>query len=173
MSKANTNEKSPGKSEVTDEIRQVPIDKIKVADFCRRSDYPEEEMKTLRQSIEKRGLIQNPVVIDNGKGNFTLIVGSRRFQVCESLGWKTLPCCVKKPGPLEAGYLSFAENVVRSMPHPADQGRFLQQMKEKTGLSDEGLGKEVGLAQSSVTVRLSRSHTCLMQRESIGNGVFR
>jgi ParB/RepB/Spo0J family partition protein len=154
MSKANSNEKSPGKPETTGEIRQVPIDKIQVADFCRRSNYPEEEMDTLRQSIEKRGLIQNPVVLDNGKGNFTLIVGSRRFEACRYLGWKTLPCCVKKTDSLEAGYLSFAENVVRIMPHPADQGRFLQQMKEKTGLSDEELGKEVGLAQSSVTIRL-------------------
>ena len=155
MSKANKNEKSPGRPEATDEIRQVPIDKIKVADFCRRSDYPEEEMKTLRQSIEKRGLIQTPAVLDNGKGNYTLIVGSRRFEACKSLGWKTLPCCVKKTDSQEAGYLSFAENVVRSMPHPADQGQFLQQMKEKTALSDEELGKEVGLAQSSVTVRLN------------------
>lgn len=155
MSKTDTNEKSPGKPEATDEIHQIPIDKIKVADFCRRSDYPQEEMETLRQSIEKRGLIQNPVVLDNGKGNYILIVGSRRFQACKSLAWKTLPCCVKKTDSQEAGYLSFAENVVRSMPHPADQGRFLRQMKEKTALSDEELGKEVGLAQSSVTVRLN------------------
>jgi ParB/RepB/Spo0J family partition protein len=155
MAKNPDNKKNPGKAGETGEIRQILIDKIEVADFCRRSDYPEEEMKTLRQSIQKRGLIQNPIVLDNGKGKFTLIVGSRRFRACKSLGWEALPCCVKKSSSQEAGYLSFAENTVRSMPHPVDQARLLQRMKENTSLSDKDLGVEVGLPQSGVTDRLS------------------
>jgi len=156
MSKTNTNE-TPGKPETTEtyEIRQIPIDKIEVADFCRRRDYPEHDMKTLRESIQKRGLIQSPVVLDSGKGKFTLIVGSRRLQACKSLGWKTLPCRVGKGDVDDAGLVSLSENIVRTIPHPADQGRFLKHRKEKTGLSDKDLGKEVGLAQSSVTVRLN------------------
>lgn len=153
MNKTNSNENS-GKPETTEayEVRQIPIDKIEVADFCRRREYPEEDMKTLQESIQKRGLIQNPVVLDNGNGKFTLIVGSRRFQACKALGWKTLPCRVGK-GDVEddAGLVSLSENIVRTIPHPADQGRFLKHRKEKTGLSD----KELGLAQSSVTVRLN------------------
>lgn len=135
--------------------QNIPIQAIDVADFCRRSSYLPEKMDILRQSIEKRGLIQNPVVIDNGDGRFTLVAGSRRFFACKSLGWKQIPCSVKKASSSEAGLLSFAENAVRSMPNPVDQARLLKQIKDNTGLSDKDIGAEVGLPQSGVTERLS------------------
>lgn len=136
------------------EIRLIPIDKIEVADFCRRNNYAEGEMALLKQSIEKRGLIQNPVVLDSGKGTFLLIVGSRRLEACKSLGWKTLPCRVKKSDAEEkeqAPFTSFSENAVRIIPHPVERAKRLQQIKENTGKTDAQIAAEVGLAQSMVT----------------------
>lgn len=152
---ANINEK-PGKEKgpKSYEIRLIPIDRIEVADFCRRNNYVEAEMALLKKSIEKRGLIQNPVVLDNGKDTFLLIVGSRRFEACKSLGWKTLPCRVKKSDAEEkdqAPFTSFSENAVRTIPHPVERAKRLQQIKKNTGKTDAQIAMEVGLTQSMVT----------------------
>ncbi|MCX5638367.1 MAG: ParB/RepB/Spo0J family partition protein [Planctomycetota bacterium] len=136
------------------EIRPIPIEKIEVAAFCRRDNYVEEDMAQLKLSIEKRGLIQNPVVLDSGEDAFLLIVGSRRFEACKSLGWKTLPCRVKKSVAKEkeqAPFISFSENEVRTIPHPVERARRLQEIKENTGMTDAQIAAEVGLAQSTVT----------------------
>ena len=136
------------------EIRSIPIEQIKVADFCRRRVL-KKDLKSLTESIQRRGLIQSPVVLDSNKGSYRLIAGSRRFQACKALGWKTIPCCVKKIDPKDATFLSFAENAVREMVHPVEEAKKLRKMKEETGMKDAEIGKEVGLAQSTITDRLS------------------
>ena len=125
-----------------------------MADFCRRRAL-KKDLKSLTESIQRRGLIQSPVVLDSNNGSYSLIAGSRRFQACKSLGWKTIPCCVKKIDTRNATFLSFAENAVREMVHPIEEARKLKKMKEETGMVDEEIAKEVGLAQSTVTGRLS------------------
>ena len=136
------------------EIRSIPIEQIKVADFCRRRAL-KKDLKSLTESIQRRGLIQSPVVLDSNNGAYSLIAGSRRFQACKALGWKTIPCCIKKIDTKDATFLSFAENAVREMVHPLEEARKLKQIKEDTGMTDDEIGEEVGLAQSTVTDRLS------------------
>lgn len=136
------------------EIRSIPIKQIKVADFCRRRAL-KKDLKSLIESIQRRGLIQSPVVLDSNNGSYSLIAGSRRFQACKALGWKAIPCCVKKIDTKDATFLSFAENAVREMVHPIEEARKLRKMKEETKMKDAEIGEEVGLAQSTVTDRLS------------------
>ncbi len=136
------------------EVQFLPIDLIRVAECCRRSNY-RKDLDLLRDSIRKRGLIQNPVVIDDGKGGYVLIAGSRRFLACKSLGYKTMPCNIRRMDKKEAPFIAFSENAVRTKPDPVDEARFLRKMKDITKMTDEQLAAEVGLPQSGVTERLS------------------
>jgi len=136
------------------DVQLLEIDSIRVAECCRRSNY-RKDLDQLKDSIRRRGLIQNPVVIDGGKGGYVLIAGSRRFLACKSLGYKTMPCHVRKMDTKEAPFIAFSENAVRTKPDPVDEARSLRKMKDVTKMTDEQLAAEVGLPQSGVTERLS------------------
>ncbi len=135
------------------EIRSIPIEQIKVADFCRRRAL-KKDLKSLTESIQRRGLIQSPVVLDSNNGSYSLIAGSRRFQACKALGWKTIPCCVKKIDTKDATFLSFAENAVREMVHPIEEARKLKQIKEDTEMT----GPLSGILSRSPTVVMTLSN---------------
>ena len=48
----------------------------------------------LVQSIKKIGLINSPLLVEEEKGNFTIIAGYRRIKAIKSLGWTRIPCRV-------------------------------------------------------------------------------
>lgn len=136
------------------EFRPIPVDKIRVAECCQRSEY-KTALDSLKESIDRRGLIQNPVVVDKGDGTYILIAGSRRLLACRSLGWKEILCRIQRTDAREAAFISFAENAVRIKPHPVDEARFLRRIKNATKMTDTQIATEVGLPQSGVTERLS------------------
>jgi len=84
------------------EIRSIPIEQIKVADFCRRRAL-KKDLKSLTESIQRRGLIQSPVVLNSNNGSYSLIAGSRRFQACKALSWKTIPALRKAASSISMG----------------------------------------------------------------------
>jgi hypothetical protein len=66
------------------EVKQIPLSKIKPAEYNPRT-LTKEEFAGLKTSIETFGQVENLVVNKDG----TLISGHQRFEVMKSLGWKT------------------------------------------------------------------------------------
>ena len=110
-----------------EEIREIPIEKIQVSEFCRRSNY--NDIDPLVQSIEKNRLFQPGGVIDNGDGTYTLIFGSRRLEAHKRLGKRTFWRRVFDATAEQAAVLSLADNVATKNMHPVEQARKLRSQK--------------------------------------------
>ena len=52
------------------------------------------DLGPLVQSIKNIGLINSPLLVEEGSGNFTIIAGYRRIKAIKSLGWARIPCRV-------------------------------------------------------------------------------
>jgi len=151
----NEAEESPQKSMLEKlELREIPLDKIKISEFCQRDDA-EEDLNVLAESIEQHGLLQFPTVTDDGDGYFTLIFGSRRYLAYKCLGRQTIPCYVKNVSLQKAAFLSIIENSVRKSRHPVEEARILKQIKDQHDLTDAELAAEIGWPQSVVAERLA------------------
>jgi ParB/RepB/Spo0J family partition protein len=151
----NEAEESPQKSMPEKlELREIPLDKIKISEFCQRDDA-EEDLNVLAESIEQHGLLQFPTVMDDGDGYFTLIFGSRRYLAYKCLRRQTIPCYVKNVSLRGAAYLSIIENSVRKNRHPVEEARILKQIKDQYDLTDTELAEEIGWPQSVVAERLA------------------
>lgn len=61
----------------------------------------------LTRSIQRVGLVNNPVLLDRGTGSFSVITGYRRIQALKSLGWKNIPVKI-----FAASQLSLAEGLL-------------------------------------------------------------
>lgn len=104
-------------------IYDIPLSEID--DF---PDHPyrvldDEDMKTLMESIEERGIITPATVHRKEDGRYEMISGHRRKHACERLGLETLRCEVVEVSRDEAIILMVDSNAQRSEIAPTDKGR--------------------------------------------------
>ena len=104
-------------------IYDIPLSEID--DF---PDHPyrvldDEDMKTLMESIEERGIITPATVHKKNDGRYEMISGHRRKHACERLGLETLRCEVVEVTRDEAIILMVDSNAQRSEIAPTDKGR--------------------------------------------------
>lgn len=135
------------------ELREIPIEKIRVSKYCQRDDY--NDLDSLKQSIQKNGLFHFPAVTDDGEGFYRLIFGSRRYQAYKNSGEQAIPCHIIEATNENAAVLSFVENRERKGLNPVEEARKLKQMGEEFGWKDDELGTRIGWSQSVVAERLA------------------
>lgn len=135
------------------ELREIPLEEIKIGQFCQRISY--EDLDSLTRSIEKQGLLQPVgVTLDSG-GCYSLIFGSRRYLAHKQLGEKSIRCYVFNTIPAKSAMLSFAENDSRSEMPAVEQARKLKIAMDLFGLDIAELAEEIGWYKSVVAERLA------------------
>ena len=78
------------------EILEIPIERIKVdPELLPREDYG--DIESLKQSIQRKGLIERPIVTPTGEGIYQMISGARRLKALVSIGEKLVSCFVEGP----------------------------------------------------------------------------
>jgi ParB-like chromosome segregation protein Spo0J len=89
------------------------------------------ELMSMVRSIKRIGLVNVPLLIEDGKGTKTVISGYRRIQAVKSLKWDHIPCRVfqkSELSPLECLLLNLHENLAtRSLNH-VEKGMVLSRL---------------------------------------------
>ena len=111
-------------------IYDIPLSEID--DF---PDHPyrvldDEDMKTLMESIEERGIITPATVHKKEDGRYEMISGHRRKRACELAGLETLRCDVVELDRDEAIILMVDSNLQRSDFLPMEKARAYQMKME-------------------------------------------
>jgi ParB family chromosome partitioning protein len=132
--------------------RDIPFNKLVLSQSNVRRINAGVSIEDLAQSIARRGLIQSlhvrPVLDGQGQetGMFEVPAGGRRFRALELLVKQKrlnrtapIPCVVSEAdSEILSEEISFAENDERVPPHPLDQFRAFQAMRDK-GMSEEAI----------------------------------
>ncbi len=147
--------------------RDIPFNKLVLSQANVRRIKAGVSIDDLAASIARRGLIQSlhvrPVLDEDGQetGMFEVPAGGRRYRALELLmkqkrlnKTQPVPCVV---GDANSGILpeeiSFAENDERVPPHPLDQFRAFQSMRDK-GMTEEAIAAAFLIDVSVVKQRL-------------------
>ena len=64
-------------------VIEVKLDEIFPNRYQPRKDFPEEELRTLANSIKKTGVLQPVVVRRKGDGQYELVAGERRWRAAK------------------------------------------------------------------------------------------
>ena len=150
----NTDFSNEENDSLTDQILEIAIQQIKLADFGHRT--VEQGLTALTESIQRHGLLHFPTVVPNpnDKNRYILIAGRKRLAAFKKLGRDRILCHVRSLDQYEGRFVSFTENSQRQDPHPIDQARDLFAIQQLTGMHEKEIGKEVGLSQESVSERI-------------------
>ena len=115
------------------EVKEVGLEQLEVK-YHPRKDFG--EIEKLQGSIKRDGLQEPLLVYEAGEGRFAIIDGCRRFNAVQGLGWKVVPCLIKKDiKPAEAAHLSYVRNTEREGFNPIEIACHMKAMRDTFGFS--------------------------------------
>jgi ParB family chromosome partitioning protein len=134
-----------------DEIQNIDINHIRPNPFQPRTDFDEEEIKGLAESIENQGLLQ-PVVVRKKEDYFEIISGERRTRAFKLLNKDTVPCIIRnKVTDREMLELALVENIQREELNDIEKAIAYQKLLLEFNYTHEELSKQVGKSRTVIT----------------------
>ncbi len=132
-------------------IDEINIEEIAVNPFQPRTDFNEEALNELAESIKIQGIIQPITVRALSKHEFQLISGERRLQASKRAGLKTIPAYIRVANDQQMLEMALIENIQRENLNAIEVALSYQRLMSECNLSQEQLGVNVGKNRSTVT----------------------
>lgn len=132
-------------------INFIKISQIAVNPFQPRSDFDEQAMQELADSIQNQGLIQPITVRQVGKNEYQLISGERRLRASKRAGIEDVPAYVRTANDQQMLEMALIENIQRENLNAIEVALSFQRMIEECNLKQDQLGERVSKNRSTVT----------------------
>ena len=140
--------------EHSDEVIQLPIEKISPNRFQPRSIFNEERIKELAQTIHTHGMIQPIVVRKLAEEDYEIIAGERRWRAVQSLEWETVSAIIRDMDDTETASVALIENLQREELTVIEEATAYAQLLELQSLTQEALAQRLGKSQSTIANKL-------------------
>lgn len=135
-------------------VANVPLDLLESNPYQPRTDFDQEALEELAQSIQQQGVIQ-PVTIRKGEnGKFQIISGERRCKAAQIAGLAEVPAYVRVADDQQMKEMAIVENIQRKDLNAMEVAIGYQQLIEEHELTQEVLAEKVGKSRSAITNQL-------------------
>ncbi|HXK74845.1 MAG TPA: ParB/RepB/Spo0J family partition protein, partial [Bacteroidales bacterium] len=115
-----------------------------------RSDFDQEALEELAQSIKSYGLIQPVTVRPIEQGKYQLIAGERRLRAAKLAGLKEVPAYIRTADDIQTIQMALVENIQREDLNAIEIAISYQRLIEECNLSQEELSEKVGKDRSTI-----------------------
>ena len=132
-------------------IAQIEIDKIETNPFQPRTDFDENALKELAESIKTQGVIQPVTVRKMGYDKYQLISGERRLRASKLAGMKTIPVFIRVANDEQMLEMALIENIHRENLNAIEVAISYQRLLEECQLTQDQLSEKVGKDRSTVS----------------------
>ena len=130
--------------------REVPLDRIRPGPYQPRTQFDQESLQELADSIEAQGVIQ-PIVVRQSADAYEIIAGERRWRAAQLAGLDTIPVIVRDVDDETAVALALIENIQRENLNPLEEANALKQLVEDFSLTHQEAASAVGRSRSMVS----------------------
>lgn len=132
-------------------IAQIEIDKIETNPFQPRTDFDENALNELAESIKNQGVIQPVTVRKMGYDKYQLISGERRLRASKMAGLKTIPVFIRVANDEQMLEMALIENIHRENLNAIEVAISYQRLLEECKLTQDQLSEKVGKDRSTVS----------------------
>jgi len=146
-----SNGEIPAPSAVAGSVTSLSIEKIETNPFQPRTDFDEQALKELAESIRQQGIIQPITVRKLGYDRYQIISGERRFRASRIAGLETIPAYIRIANDQSMLEMALVENIQRENLNPIEIGISYKRLIDECSLSQEQLAEKVGKDRSTVT----------------------
>ena len=151
-------------------LRDLPVEAIRPNPWQPRSQFDEQELAELAESIREHGVLQPVLVSQQPDGTFQLITGERRWRAVQLAGMPTMPALVKEATPRASLEMALVENIQRRDLNPLEEAHAFRQLIDEHGLTQEQLGQRIGKSRVAVTNTLRLLQLPGPVREALASG---
>lgn len=132
-------------------VNEIKIAEIEVNPFQPRTDFDQEALTELADSIKLQGLIQPITVRKVNAHKFQLISGERRLRASKLAGLTQIPAYVRTANDQQMLEMALIENIQRENLNAIEVALSFQRMIDECSLKQEELGERVSKNRSTVT----------------------
>lgn len=136
--------------QVVGKVIDLEMDKIEVNPYQPRTQFKEEAIGELAESIKTLGIIQPVTVRKLGRNQYQLVSGERRYRASKSIGLKTIPAFVRIANDQETLEMALVENIQRKDLDPIEIALSYQRLVDEIQLTQNQLSERVGKKRSTV-----------------------
>jgi ParB family transcriptional regulator, chromosome partitioning protein len=132
-------------------VNEIKLSEIEVNPFQPRTDFDQDALAELADSIKLQGLIQPITVRRLNAHSYQLISGERRFRASKMAGLTQIPAYVRTANDQQMLEMALIENIQRENLNAIEVALSFQRMIEECSLKQEELGERVSKNRSTVT----------------------
>ena len=132
-------------------VNEIKIAEIEVNPFQPRTDFDQDALAELADSIKVQGLIQPITVRKVNAHKFQLISGERRLRASKLAGLTQIPAYVRTANDQQMLEMALIENIQRENLNAIEVALSFQRMIDDCNLKQEELGDRVSKNRSTVT----------------------
>ncbi len=135
----------------TGSVGAVNVSQIALNPFQPRTDFDEEALRELADSIKLQGLIQPITVRQLDSNSYQLISGERRLRAAKLAGITEIPAYIRTADDQQMLEMALIENIQRENLNAIEVALSFQRMIDECHLKQEELGERVSKNRSTVT----------------------
>ena len=155
------------------DTRRINIADIRPNAYQPRREFSEEDLADLAASLEENGLLQ-PIVVrpaaGQGRGQWELVAGERRWRAATRLGWADIPAVVREVDDRTMLVLALVENIQRAQLNPLEEAEAYQRLGEEFSLTQQQIADVVGKDRSTVANAIRLMQLPASVRVLVGEG---
>lgn len=140
-----------------------------------RTEFDEEKLNELAESVKIDGILQPVTIEDAEDGTFYIIAGERRTRAAKIAGLTKVPVQLKKYNDEKKLELALIENIQRENLNAIEEAKAYDQLMKMSGLTQEDVAKRVGKGRPTVAnalrlLKLSKEMQDALVEEKISAG---
>ncbi len=131
-------------------VINIGIDNIVANPFQPRKKFEEENLKSLSESIKRKGVLQPILVVKSNNGKYQLVAGERRFRATKLAGLTEIPAIVTEIGEKDQLEIAILENIQREDLNPIEEAEAYKRLMEEFSHTQEELSEILGKSRSHI-----------------------
>lgn len=132
-------------------ILEVDIENVIANPNQPRTNFNQDELEELANSISRNGLLQPILVCNKNNGKYEVIAGERRLRACKIAGKKKVPIIIRDTDEEKKLELALIENIQREDLNPMEEAYSYKKIIETKGVSHAELATIVSKGRSTIT----------------------
>jgi ParB family chromosome partitioning protein len=157
-----------------EDLLEIDIDLIDPNSAQPRTNFNEERLDELAQSIRSNGIVQ-PLLVRRRGARYQLVAGERRWRAAQRAGLQRVPAVVRDIPDDKLLELALIENIQRQELNAIEEAQAYKRLIETLGLTQETVAQRVGRDRSFVTnylrlLRLPEDIQRLVEEDKITMG---
>jgi ParB family chromosome partitioning protein len=131
-------------------VAEIDINLIEANPFQPRTEFDDEALEELAQSIKEQGVIQPVTVRKLGYNRYQLISGERRLRASKRAGLTKIPVFIRIANDEQMLELALIENIHRENLNAIEVAISYQRLIDECNLTQEQLSEKVGKSRSAI-----------------------